>query len=421
MRKVIGRDRWIKVDLEELCEINMGQSPPSSSYNYHGDGLPFYQGVRHFGSKYPSPSVFCNAPKKIAEQQDVLLSVRAPIGAINMVKEKCCIGRGLAALRHKKGNNEFLFHLMKYIQTMWHAFDSRGTVFGCIGKHDIATFPVVIPEDEQDQQGIGSVLSAYDDLIELNERRIKILEETARLIYNEWFVKFRFPGYEKVEMVDSELGMIPKGWEATNLGTVLDLIESGSRPKGGAEDVSDGVPSIGAENVLGLGKFDFNKIRYVSKSFFKNMRSGVVKNGDVLLYKDGAQIGRKTYFDEDFPFKPCCINEHIFILRANKRISQKYLFFWLDQPWVTQEIINLNSNAAQPGINKPSVKTLPILIPSREIVNLFGKVVTPITKMLFTCCEQNTILRQTRNMFLPKLISGEIDVSDLSIKVEQNA
>lgn len=273
---------------------------------------------------------------------------------------------------------------------------------------DVHSFP--------EQHKIASILSAYDDLIEINERRIKILEEMARVIYKEWFVKFRFPGHEKVKIVESELGMIPGGWEASNLKVVLEEIESGSRPKGGVGDLLEGIPSIGAENILGLGKYDFNKTKYVSKEFFESMQAGVVRNGDVLLYKDGAQIGRKSFFDEDFPFKRCCVNEHVFILRANKRISQKYLFFWVEQPWVNQEIINLNTNAAQPGINRVSVKTLPILVPDSKLIKKFDEIVGPLIKMLFTCCKENQILRQTRDLLLPKLISGKIDVSGLDVQ-----
>ena len=269
------------------------------------------------------------------------------------------------------------------------------------------------------QQKIASILSAYDDLIENNTRRIQILEEMAQLIYREWFVNFRFPGYEKVRFVNSELGKIPEGWKVVQLGEVLESIESGSRPKGGIDSSEREVPSIGAENVLGLGRYDFNKEKYVSREFYENMRKGKVQSGDVLLYKDGAKIGRKSMFRDGFPHEVCCINEHVFILRTNSRCSQNYLYFYLDRPDITQKIINLNTNAAQPGINQAGVKSLPILLPPKELIELFDNKVEPLLGLLFNLAKKNQTLRKKRDLLLPKLISGEIDVSNLEIIVKE--
>ncbi len=265
------------------------------------------------------------------------------------------------------------------------------------------------------QQKISSILSAYDDLIENNTRRIQILEEMAQRIYREWFVDFRFPGFEKVKFVDSELGKIPEGWEVLQLGEVLESIESGSRPKGGIDPEERGVPSIGAENVLGLGRYDFGKEKYVSEDFYESMGKGKIKSGDILLYKDGAKIGRKSMFRDGFPHEVCCINEHVFILRTNSKCSQNYLYFYLDRPDITEKIINLNANAAQPGINQAGVKSLPILLPPENLIRLFDEKVDPIIGMLFNLAKKNQILRKKRDLLLPKLISGELDVSELDI------
>ncbi|MBU0599872.1 restriction endonuclease subunit S [bacterium] len=409
-----------KYSLEDVLIISGGGTPSTKNPEYWNGDIPFLVPTDVTGQKckymertsnYITDLGLKKSSAKINPPGSILLTSRATIGECVINRVPMVTNQGFINIQAKKDkvDTEYFFYWIKNNRDHLISL-GRGAVYLELVKSVFRKIEIELPSLST-QRKIASILSAYDNLIELNERRIKILEEMARLIYKEWFVKFRFPGYEKVRMVESELGRIPEGWEATNLGTVLDSIESGSRPKGGAEGFSpDGIPSIGAESIFGLGKFDFNKTKYISKSFFGNMRSGLIKNGDVLLYKDGACIGRKTYFDEDFPFKTCCINEHVFILRVNKRISQKYLFFWIDQLWVTQEIINLNSNSAQPGINKPSVKTLPILIPNHEIVTLFDEIVTPIIKMLFTCCKQNIALRQTRDMLLPRLIEGKIDV-----------
>src|SRR5205823_2036197 len=143
------------------------------------------------------------------------------------------------------------------------------------------------------------------------------------------------------------------GWGVRTLGDVLSVLEAGSRPKGGIDPSERGIPSIGAENISGLGQYDYAKEKFVSQAFFEKMKQGHVESGDVLLYKDGAHIGRKAMFRDGFPHAVCSVNEHVFILRANRRYcSQNYLYFWLDQPDMTQNIRNLNANAAQPGINQ---------------------------------------------------------------------
>ncbi len=115
-------------------------------------------------------------------------------------------------------------------------------------------------------------------------------------------------------------------------------------------------------------------------------------------------------FREGFPHQECCVNEHVFILRTNGRCSQIYLYFWLDQPEVTQNIRNLNANAAQPGINQVGVMGLPILLPDQKTLEMFEAIVDPMLSQLFNLAKKNSNLRQTRNLLLPKLVSGEVEV-----------
>lgn len=279
---------------------------------------------------------------------------------------------------------------------------------------ELAELPVPYPSLVS-QNKIAGTMSAYDNLIENNRRRIEILEEMARTIYREWFVHFRFPGHNDIEMVDSELGEIPEGWTASTLEEVLSTLESGSRPRGGIDPNERGVPSIGAENVLGLGQYKYSKEKYVSHEFFERMKRGRVQSGDVLLYKDGAKIGRKSMFRNGFPHEICCINEHVFILRTSDFCSQNYLYFWLDLPELTQRIINLNSNAAQPGINQKSVKSLPILLPDSDIRSHFDSTVEPMLALLFRLASMNNTLSSIRDMLLPRLVGGKIDVSELDL------
>jgi type I restriction enzyme S subunit len=313
-----------------------------------------------------------------------------------------------------KGNDpRYVYYFLKTLDLK--RFNS-GAGVPTLNRNHLDTLLITV-HDSQSQIKIAAILSAYDDLIENNLRRIKIVEEMAQTLYREWFVKFRFPGHQKVRMVNSPLGKIPEGWEVGTLDDVLTTLESGSRPKGGIDPEARGVPSIGAENIIGLGRYDYSKQKFVTRDFFNNMNRGHIQSGDVVLYKDGAQIGRKSMFRDGFPHVECCINEHVFILRSNGRCSQNYLFFWLDQPEMTQNIINLNANAAQPGINQSGVRGLSILLPPASLLKIAEQVLEPMMGALFNNAKRNNILRQTRDLLLPKLINGELDVSDLDVKI----
>lgn len=406
---------WEVCELKDKVEITMGQSPKSEFYNDKGEGIPFMQGRATFGEKYHYIDTWCTQPKKYAEKNDVLMSVRAPVGDVNIATTDLCIGRGLASLRMRNKNNEYLYYLLKNFTSVFTSRES-GTVFGSINKAGIESVKLPFP-NECEQKAIAKILSDLDEKIETNNKINKKLEEMAQAIFKQWFVDFEFPNEDGKpykssggEMSESEQGMIPKGWEYKKLDDVLNTIEAGNRPKGGAGNLTEGIPSIGAENIIGLGKYDYSKEKFVTEDYFNSMKKGIVQSKDVLLYKDGAQLGRKTMFMDGFPHEKCCINSHVFILRSNNSISQSYLYFWLDQDYMTQNIINLNANSAQPGINQIQVKSLNILVPTKEIIEKFELTVNSLLDKLFVNCKENTKLANIRDTLLPKLMSGEIRV-----------
>jgi type I restriction enzyme S subunit len=139
---------WKVGCLGELCDFVMGQSPPSSSYNEIGKGEVFYQGISDFGNFFPYPRVYCTMPKKFALPKDILFSVRAPIGSINVANQRCCIGRGLAALRLKKNHGPFLYYLLQSTHNEWQSFEEDGTIFGAVTKNNINDFKIIIPPPE---------------------------------------------------------------------------------------------------------------------------------------------------------------------------------------------------------------------------------------------------------------------------------
>lgn len=148
--------------------ITMGQSPPGSTYNENGDGLSFYQGRTDFGFRYPNQRVYCSAPKRFAERGDTLVSVRAPVGDINMAAERCCIGRGLASVRHKGENKSFTYYMMQSLKEEFGAFEDDGTLFGAISKEGFHNMKISVPGVE--------ILNAFSRIVGPIDARIEVVE-----------------------------------------------------------------------------------------------------------------------------------------------------------------------------------------------------------------------------------------------------
>mgnify|MGYP004554886051 CR=1 FL=1 len=373
-------------------------------YIYRGDRMITDEGLK-------------NSSAKLLPKGSVLFSSRAPIGYTAIAAQELCTNQGFKSMicNQQILDNNFMFYMMNYKKNEIENI-AGGSTFKEVSGKTVKEFKIPIPPLDE-QKAIAKVLSDLAEKIETNNKINKKLEEMAQAIFKQWFVDFEFPNEDGKpykssggEMSESEQGMIPKGWEYKKLDDVLNTIEAGNRPKGGAGNLTEGIPSIGAENIIGLGKYDYSKEKFVTEDYFNSMKKGIVQSKDVLLYKDGAQLGRKTMFMDGFPHEKCCINSHVFILRSNNSISQSYLYFWLDQDYMTQNIINLNANSAQPGINQIQVKSLNILVPTKEIIEKFELTVNSLLDKLFVNCKENTKLANIRDTLLPKLMSGEIRV-----------
>ena len=168
---------WKVATIDEEFNLTMGQSPPGSTYNEDEEGMPFYQGRKDFGFRYPTRRVYCTAPKRFAKKADTLVSVRAPVGDINMVKEKCSIGRGVAAIRHKSGSRSYTYYAMQFLQEVFSRYEAEGTVFGSINKTDFQTLSQLRPSNEV-IEAFEHLVYPLDQSIENNENESRTLAQT---------------------------------------------------------------------------------------------------------------------------------------------------------------------------------------------------------------------------------------------------
>lgn len=278
----------------------------------------------------------------------------------------------------------------------------------------VANLDVELPPIEE-QRKIGGLLKAIDDKIELNDVINNNLEQQAKTLFKSWFVDFE-PFDES--FVDSPIGTkIPHSLQMVQIGSLSHILETGKRPKGGA--VATGVPSIGAENVKRLGEVNFASAKYIPVEFAQKMDKGKVHGYELMLYKDGGKPGtfipHFSMFGEGFPYDDFYINEHVFKLDFGDKGFNEFCYFYLQTDYPYNWLANNGGKAAVPGINQQDVNSIWIYHPDNPIVKEYCKWVQPIFTTILRNCSQNVKLSQLRDALLPKLMSGELDVSDIEI------
>ena len=269
--------------------------------------------------------------------------------------------------------------------------------------------------DLKTQSRITAVLSALDDKIALNTAINENLEQQAQAIFKSWFVDFE-PFDE--EFIDSPIGtMIPKSLKMLQIANIPHDLETGKRPKGGA--VTEGIPSVGAENVKKLGEFNPASAKFIPYEFAAKMKKGKINGYELLLYKDGGKPGtfipHFSMFGENFPYKEFFINEHVFKLDFYDRGLNEFMYFYLQTDYPYNWLANNGGKAAVPGINQQDVNAIWCFEPSHPMIKKFCEWVQPLFVSILSNCAQNMKLSALRDTLLPKLMNGEIDVSEVKI------
>ena len=257
--------------------------------------------------------------------------------------------------------------------------------------------------DRLTQKKIASVLSAYDDLIENNLRRIKILEEMAQNLYREWFVKFRFPGHENIKFVDSPIGNIPEEWNQKNLLDVAEVTYGFAFKSKGFNTEGRGKPVVRIRDVIS-GE---------STTFSEEIPKGkhLVKNGDILVGMDG------DFHQGIWAGGDAWLVQRVARFRPIENMKRFLLHLAIQKP-----IRNFNetiTGTTVAHLGHTHIKTINLLLPPEDTLQYYGKVFEPILNLILNLRFKNRSLRQARDLLLPRLISGELDISDLDIEIPE--
>jgi len=345
------------VMLAEVADLIMGQSPPSSSYNESGDGLPFYQGKSDFGAMYPTLRVYCTAPTKIAEAGDILMSVRAPVGATNICAQQSCIGRGIAAVRAKGVDRDFLYFYLKKIESYVDSLGS-GAIFKAINKSQLAELPINeagIPLPEQ--KVIAHTLSTVQRAIEVQERIIQTTTELKKALMQKLFTE----GLRGEPQKETEIGFVPESWEVARIKDYC--IESAFGPRFGSELYSrDG-------NILTLRTTDMDddgSINYhtapLARIEYQRFAAHYLQVGDVVVSRSGTCGIASVFEGHPLPVLP---GAFLIRLRMKESVQPMFLRHYINSPVGRPYILQLAQGAIQKNISGTRLGSLLIPVPSR--------------------------------------------------------
>jgi type I restriction enzyme S subunit len=350
---------------------------------------------------------------------DLILAREAPVGNVAMIPKniKVCLGQRTVLMRpdNTKIEGSYLLYLLlgDEIQAKFHSQTAGATVahlnLGDIRKVEIPHLP-----SREVQQKIAAILSAYDDLVENNLRRIRILEEMAQVVYRKWFVKFRFPSHQKVKMVDSLLGKIPEGWRVSGIldCNYFEFIDQSIRPYDGTK-LYYATADVSGIQLVGEGtKYTYEekpdraqKEPEVNSVWFARMQ----ETYKVLSFTDTNKSLSQN----------CMLSSGFVGFRSSGDLTFPFLLYTINSEDFHRHKDQFCTGATQRAITNERLRRIQIVVPPVELVEQFGEGFKESIDYILILLQKNKIIRKTRDLLLPKLISGELDVSELDITIPE--
>ena len=377
--------------LKEFATINMGQSPKGETYNTDGNGMPFLQGRKTFGRIYPTIDTWTTDPIKIANKDEILMSVRAPVGDMNFANKEICIGRGLCSISAKNGRNKYLYYML--LNSMNDLKQkSTGTIFASINRKDLENLEINF-HSEEEQEKIEKILGSLDDKIELNNEINNNLEEQLRLFFEEDILKklnnentYECSLYDQFDVID-------------NRGKTPPLVEYSKYP------IIDVKVLSGTERVINYN----NCLKYVSKETYDTFfRSGHPKLYDTLLSTVGSLAELKMYLENIGT-----IAQNVVALRPKNDYP---LFMYQYILSLKQRLTSYDIGSVQPSIKVTQFMKEIIKIPKdKDLIYKFENLANANTFKMKNLMMENRYLEQLRDTLLPKLMNGEIDLDNIEI------
>lgn len=397
--------------IAELCEIKSGKRlPKNCDFSPYVTNFPYIRGRDIKNGKintedllFIEEDVHLKIKKYIIETNDIALTIVGSVGDVGYATEAVNgfnLTENAVRLTNFKKNvyGKYLFYVLNQKQY----YDYMQLIAGAaaqpkLGIYKIERIKVELPEIST-QRRISSILSAYDDLIENNNRRIKILEKMAENLYKEWFVRFRFPGYEQAEFENG----IPKGWEYKTIEELSDTLRRGISP---TYD-SDGKYTVINQKCIRSSILDMSEAQQQSKPYKSELN---LQDGDTVICSTGTgTLGRvgQVYGE----YKDTTYDSHVTLVRANQVVGRHFLYWSLKelQPWFMNMGIGSTN---QQELYRGTIKNAKILVPSNvDLLDAFENYIQDIHCQIGLLRDKNQNLTKQRDLLLPRLMSGKLEV-----------
>lgn len=394
-------------------KIGSGVTPRGGDSVYLAEGIPLirsqnvYNGTfHHEGLAFISEQQAARMDGVTVKKDDVLLNITGDsVARATMVPDELVparVNQHVAIIRPRC--DKILPSYLKYylispfMQATMLSLAGSGGTRKALTKTMIEGFDVPAPSIAE-QQRIVDTLTNYDNLIENNRRRIKLLEESARLLYREWFVHLRFPGHEHVHFVDG----VPEGWEYKEIASMFDSTSGGTPSRKTPEYFDGGINWVKTQELDELFVFDTEE--HISESALKSSAAKLFPAGTLLVsIYGGSNIGRTGLLAKASASNQACV------ALMPKRNPDDVFFA---QKWLQENrgyVIGLGQGAAQTNINQQTLRNLRMLVPCNSLLDAFTSFVRPIYEQIANHCQQLAKLREARDLLLPRLMSGQLAV-----------
>ena len=422
------------VKIKDLGEVITGTTPPTQHQEYFGGQYIFIKpsdlstDQRYvFRTEMTLSDEGCDYQKrKLLPKNSICVVCIGTIGKMCLTSKPSFTNQQLNSIIVDQSQYEpiYVYYLMKtYITHVKHLNAGSASGRENVNKSSFEKLEIEVHELVT-QRKIAAILSAYDDLIENNTRRIEILEEMARSIYREWFVKFRFPGHEQVQMVDSDLGLIPEGWEITSIGNHINTQKGYAFKSSWYQE--EGIKIVKVSDFTD-DSIDISKLVSISEEIAEQYKKHELEANDIIIQTVGSWASNPQSVVGKVIRVPkiaakALLNQNAVKVIPKESINQIFLFYNIKNERFKSYIIGCAQGAAsQASITLDAIREFKILLPPSSLLDSLEYFVSPMWKLINNLENKKLNLRCTRDYLLPKLISGKIDVENLDINAGEIA
>lgn len=414
----MSMSEWKEYRLGDVGKIVTGKTPKTAITDNYGGNIPFLSPSDNMELKYVPITARHLTEKGLAEVKSCLIPE-------NSVCVSCIgsdMGKSVITVRPIVTNQQinsiipssnfdtnFLYYILQNKKREIKFLGRNGTAVPILNKSAFSNLTILAPELDE-QRSIASILSSLDSKIENNRKICANLEAQAQALFKHWFIDFA--PFKDGKFVESELGMIPEGLIYKRIEDMPHTLETGKRPAGGVKGIDNGVPSIGAENIKGLGCYDYSKTKYVTREYYDSMKKGKIHGYELLVYKDGGKPGyfipNFAIFGEGYPYKEMCLNEHVFKLYFGNKGYSLFAYFFFKTKQIMSYLNAQGAKAAIPGINSKDIEVIRMPSLDNDCVQNYCNEVEDILTQILVLSKESSRLSSLRDTLLPKLMSGEI-------------